>query len=237
MIFFRRGRNRHPNRSYHNWLLYKTGDRFLLDHATLLRGLLVDLGCGESSRKGFFLKYAENYIGVDWGESLHAVKPDILAYLNKPLNIPANFADTIVSFSVIEHLHAPQLFLNESFRILKPGGHMLLQVPWQWRVHEEPHDYFRFTPFALNRMLATAGFRNVLVKPHSGFFTMLIIKLNYFSLRLIRGPLVWRWLIRLFLIPFWSAGQVVAPLLDMLDSKKELECQSYFVVAGKQLDV
>ena len=78
--------------------------------------------------------------------------------------------------------------LNEAFRILKPGGAIVLQVPWQWRVHEAPHDYFRYTPYGLKYLFEKAGFVDVVVEPQSGFFTMWILKMNYFSTRFIRGP-------------------------------------------------
>ena len=44
------------------------------------------------------------------------------------------------------------------FRVLKPGGKALITVP-QWNeLHEEPHDYFRYTCFGLKTMCEDAGF-------------------------------------------------------------------------------
>ena len=78
------------------------------------------------------------------------MKADIVADLNKPLPIESEVADVVVSISVLEHLCEPMTMLSESFRILKPGGSILLQVPWQWWIHEAPYDFYRYSPYGLN---------------------------------------------------------------------------------------
>lgn len=225
----------HTNRMLHNWLAYENGDRYLLKGSNLYRGELYDLGAGESPYKDFFLQYAERYVAVDWTGSYHDTKADIAADLNKPLPIESEVADTVISLSVLEHLCEPQMMLNEAFRILKPGGAMVLQVPWQWWIHEAPYDYFRYTPYGLKYLFEKSGFVDVVVEPQSGFFTMWILKFNYFTLRFVRGPKPIRWCIKGLLIPVWFTGQVLAPLLDKFDRKWELETSGYFVKARKPI--
>lgn len=223
----------HSNRSAHNWLIYDIGDRFLLKYSQRYKGILYDLGAGESPYKDFFLQHAKQYIAVDWAGSFHDTKVDIAADLNKPLPIESEVADTVVSLSVMEHLCEPQTMLNEAFRILKPGGGMVLQVPWQWWIHEAPYDYFRYTPYGLKYLFEKAGFVDVVVEPQSGFFTMWILKMNYFSLRFVRGPGVLRWLIKACLVPIWFVGQLLAPRLDKLDRNWAAETSGYYVTARK----
>src|SRR5665647_331058 len=171
----------HSNRRAHNWLIYDIGDNFLQKYAPLYKGVLYDLGCGESPYQEFFLRYADKYVGVDWAGSFHDTKADIAADLNKPLPIESEVADTVVSLSVMEHLCEPQTMLNQARRILKPGGVMVLQVPWQWWIHEAPYDFFRYTPYGLKYLFEKASFIHVVVEPQSGFFTTWILKMNYFS--------------------------------------------------------
>lgn len=223
----------HSNRKACNWLAYQTSDYFLEKLTPNYKGVLYDFGAGESPYKDFFLRYSQEYIAVDWAGSFHDTKADIAADLNKPLPIESNVADTVVSLSVLEHLCEPQTMLNEAFRILKSGGHIVLQVPWQWWIHEAPYDFYRYTPYGLKYMLEKAGFVNVVVEPQSGFFTMWILKFNYFSLRSIRGPRPLRWLIKAVLLPLWYIGQKSAPLLDKLDKNWALETSGYFVTAKK----
>lgn len=110
---------------------------------------------------------------------------------------------------------------------------MILQAPFQWWVHEAPYDYFRYTPYGFRYMLEKAGFVDVIVEPQSGFFTMWLLKLNYFTLRFIRGPLPIRMIIKSFLWIIWNINQVLAPFLDKLDRHWEAETSGYFVIAKK----
>ncbi len=223
----------HNNRKWHNWLVYDITDKFLIKHTSLFNGVIYDLGCGSSPYTKFFLKYADEYVGVDWTESSHDIKADVIADLNKPIPVESKVADTVISMSVLEHLYEPQNMIDEAYRILKPSGNILLQVPWQWRIHEKPHDYFRYSPYGLKYMFEKAGFKGIMVEPQSGFFTMWIMKANYFSSRFIGGPKPIRWLVRIPLLIFWSLGQLIAPFLDKLDRDWSLESSGYIVTAKK----
>ncbi|MDD5429596.1 MAG: class I SAM-dependent methyltransferase [Candidatus Omnitrophica bacterium] len=119
----------HNNRGYLNWLVYDTIDKFLEKYSKYFKGHLYDLGCGEAHYKEYFLQFADSYTGVDWEKSLHDSKADIISDFNIRIAIDNEVADTIVSISVLEHLYKPQVFLNESYRILKQGGAIMLQVP------------------------------------------------------------------------------------------------------------
>lgn len=224
----------HPINYYsHNWLIKKTCNRLIIKHKLLMKGTVYDLGCGERPFEKEILSYGCSYIGVDWSETLHDLKADIIADLNKQLPIENEVADTVTSFQVMEHLSEPLIFLNEANRILKKGGAMILTVPFQWWVHEAPYDFYRYTPYGLKYLLNKSGFSSINIKPYAGFFTTWILKMNYFSMRFVRGPKILRFFIRSVLILFWSAGQLLAPLLDKLDRSKELEAPGYIVTAIK----
>ena len=231
-------KKRHPNKKYHNWIVYKKNESFLIKKKDLFRGVLYDLGCGESSYKEFFIDKIDKYIGVDWAGSFHSIKPDIFADLNKDLPIESDVADTVFCFSVLEHLSEPQKILDESYRILKNKGNLILQVPWQHEIHEEPYDFFRYTPYGLKYMLEKAGFVNIEIIPSSGFFTMLFLKINYFLTRVIRKKIVkkapfLKIIFGLFLVPFWFLLQMLAPIFDKFDKNWEAEAMGYYVTANK----
>lgn len=222
----------HANRRPHNWLIYDIGDDWLDRFKGLYKGHLYDLGCGEMPFKNWLLNYADQYTGVDWGGTLHELKADILADLSEPLPINSEVADTVMSLSVMEHLREPQVFLYEAHRILKFGGTMILQVPFMWWVHEAPHDYYRYTKYGLRYMLEKAGFTEIAVYPQTGFWVMWILKFNYQTTRLIRGPWPVRKLIAMLLRIVWWVNQRMAPLLDKY-WQSEGETAGYFVVARK----
>jgi SAM-dependent methyltransferase len=226
----------HSNRRPHNWIIYDIGDAWLNRFKEHYKGHIYDLGCGEMPFKSWLLNYADQYTGVDWGSTLHELKADILADLNDPLPIDNEAADTVMSLSVMEHLREPQLFLNEAHRILKPGGSIVLQVPFMWWVHEAPYDYYRYTHYGLQYMFKKAGFTDITIYPQTGFWVMWTLKFNYQSIRLIRGPWLIRKAMALLMRVIWTIDQPIAAWLDK-HWKSEDETAGYFVVATKKLAV
>ncbi len=217
-----------------NWLILKINNKITQQCChDYIKGIVYDLGCGERPYEVDILQRADQYIGVDWGSTLHNLKADIVSNLNKPLPIDSEVADTITSFQVMEHLCEPQIMLNEAYRILKKDGNIILTVPFQWWVHEAPYDYLRYTPYGLRYMFEKAGFTDIKITPNTGFFAMWILKMNYFSSRFIRGPRPIRWVIEGILIPLWYLSQCAAPYLDKLDYHPDLEAAGYTVIAKK----
>lgn len=47
--------------------------------------------------------------------------------------------------AVLEHIRQPFQVMQEVFRVLKPGGYVLISVPFMQEQHGSPHDYFRYT--------------------------------------------------------------------------------------------
>jgi len=136
--------------SSHNWLALKINNNSFEDVLSHIRGRVVDLGCGIAPYKKDILKVAEEYIGVDWDKSAHDQNHvDIFSDLSETIPIKSKYVDTVVAFQVLEHIPEPDLFLSECCRILKPGGRIVLTVPFMWHIHEAPHDYFRFTRYGL----------------------------------------------------------------------------------------
>lgn len=223
----------HCNKKLYNWLGYNITDKWLIEYSKYYKGTLVDLGCGTTPYKEFFLNFVDKYIGVDWTNTLHNSKADIVSNLNEKIELEDNYADTIISISVMEHLCEPQIFLNESYRILKNNGVIIIQVPFMWWIHEAPYDYFRFTSYGLKYMFEKAGFEDIHIQLASGFFTMWFLKMNYFSLRWIKGSNFRKNLTKSLLIPFWYIAQKIAPKLDNLHRGWSLETVGFFVVAKK----
>jgi len=212
--------------SSHNWLALKINNDCLKQNLSLMNGRVIDLGCGTAPYKEDILKVADEYIGVDWENSLHDQSHvDVFADLCKPFPFPNDHADTVVSFQVLEHLPEHELFLSECHRILKRGG-LFITVPFMWHVHEAPYDYYRYTRYGLEYLLKKVGFYEIDIKENTGFWQMWILKFNYHTTRFARGPLKFFW------IPLWWLGQMIAPILDKYDTHME-ECASYTVSARK----
>jgi len=136
-------------------LLIDAYERLLRMHA---RGVLVDVGCGKAPYFGIYRSIVTRSVGVDWDSSIHTSdQVDIKCDLNQKIALPDAFADTVLCTDVLEHLFEPQRAWNEIARILKPGGKAIIGVPFLYWIHEAPHDYHRYTAFALRKYAAAAG--------------------------------------------------------------------------------
>ena len=61
------------------------------------------------------------------------------------LPVPKESFDCILASEVFEHLHDPVDFINKAYEALKPGGHLILTVPFMFHQHADPFDYWRPT--------------------------------------------------------------------------------------------
>lgn len=216
----------------HNWLAKRAINSKVKDRLPAFSGMVIDLGCGIRPFEHDILQYADEYVGVEWSNTLHGLKADLVADLNRPLPITSEVADHIVSFEVMEHLAEPQIMLSEAFRILRHKGQLTLSVPFQWWVHEAPWDYYRYTRHGLEHMLQKAGFKDIIVAPTTGFWSMWLLKFNYQSARLLRGPRPVRMLVRAALIPIWFTNQRLGQAIDSI-WREDRETAGYFVTACK----
>jgi SAM-dependent methyltransferase len=61
--------------------------------------------------------------------------------------------DVVLCTEVLEHLPEPQRAIDEMFRVLVPGGQLLLTTRFLFPIHDAPNDYFRFTKYGLRHLL------------------------------------------------------------------------------------
>ncbi|MEN8228003.1 MAG: methyltransferase domain-containing protein [Bacteroidota bacterium] len=211
----------------HNWLVPLLHNREFRRREQQIRGRVVDLGCGTAPYKEEVINLDGEYVGVDWSNSLHDIQPDVVSDLTKPLPFDKGYADTLLSFQVLEHLPTPGDFLKECYRILQPGGALFLTVPFQWRVHEAPYDYFRYTRYGLEYLLKEAGFKEFTIEEMGGFWYTWLLKLNYFTATKFAPGLL-----KYLFFPWWFFNQVLALLLDRIITSKQ-EAGGYVIMATK----
>lgn len=121
-------------------------------------GRLVDLGCGKAPLYGSYRALVQTVTCVDWPNSAHMRSyVDYEADLSDLLPFADGMFDTIILSDVLEHVPRPEHLWREMARVLAPGGSVLANVPFMYGVHEAPHDYFRYTEYALRRFAQQVG--------------------------------------------------------------------------------
>ena len=121
-------------------------------------GRLIDLGCGKVPLYETYRGHVTEVTCVDWPNSIHECRYiDYECDLTEPLPFGDRSFETVILSDVLEHVPDPDRLWNEMARILAPGGHVLLNVPFLYWIHETPHDFCRYTRFALRRQAEAAG--------------------------------------------------------------------------------
>jgi SAM-dependent methyltransferase len=150
------------------------------------RGRLLDVGCGDKPYEPTFRPYVTEYIGIEH-DSVFATtnasagerRPD-LYYDGNVLPFEDGSFDTVVSIQVLEHTPRPQALLDEMARVLRADGLLILSAPFSGRLHEEPYDFFRYTPHGLRAMCGEAGLEVTEVWGQGNFWSVIGHKLNSF---------------------------------------------------------
>jgi SAM-dependent methyltransferase len=178
---------------------------------SLPRGVRVlDAGAGETAHKHYFA--AQRYYGLDLGigdQAWNYSGLDVLGDL-ETLPFPDATFEAAINIVTLEHVLHPERVLCELGRVLAPGGRFLLVAPLQWEEHQQPHDYSRFTRFALDRLLRQGGFTDISIQPVGGIFRLIARRLLN-ALQFFPGPLM------LVAAVFFAPPALVLPLFDTLD--------------------
>lgn len=102
----------------------------------LVKGDLLEVGCGEGRGVEILMPLVTSYIGIDKIQSIiDSLSKKFPAVRFQQAVIPPfhgfsdDSFDSVVSFQVIEHIENDRLFLEEIYRVLKPGGVAIISTP------------------------------------------------------------------------------------------------------------
>ena len=123
---------------------------FIERHLDRLRGPYLEVGSkdyGSTQDLRALVASDERYIGVDL-EAGPGV--DVVVDLAQPFDeVDAKLEGarfgTIFCLSVLEHCRQPFVTADNLTRLLTPGGRLCISVPFAWKFHGYPSDYWRFT--------------------------------------------------------------------------------------------
>lgn len=126
---------------------------------------ILDIGCGNMPYEDHFrrMENVQEYTGADI--TLDERATILIDQATERINANNSSFDVVVHFQVLEHVPHPQAMIHECFRILKPGGVLLVTVPFIWEYHGVPGDFHRWTDEGLQTDLSSCGFADIEIYP------------------------------------------------------------------------
>jgi SAM-dependent methyltransferase len=210
---------------------------FLRHTVPLMRGSVLDVGCGESPY-AHLLTGGASYTGVDiadaekFGMTGH---DGTVGFDGETLPFPDASFNHVICTEVLEHARDPTALMAEMRRVLKCGGTLVATIPFSARVHYEPHDYQRFTFWGLKRLFSQ--FNDVSIVPRGTDLVSIAAKLVVVAVRLARpeidGSLLWRVPAFLVLAPILGLAMVIAHAALRFDFGSKTDPLGYSVTCVK----
>ncbi|MBB1598191.1 bifunctional 2-polyprenyl-6-hydroxyphenol methylase/3-demethylubiquinol 3-O-methyltransferase UbiG [Achromobacter sp. UMC46] len=160
-------------------LQLKTIVDFLKPRLSALEGNVLDVGAGNAPWKSY-LPAGVQYVGLDVDKADEFnMRPDtdIVYYPGGKFPFDDGIFANALCVEVLEHVPDTETLLAEIYRCLKPGGQLLMTVPWSARRHHIPHDYFRFTPEALAMLLHKQGLENIQISERGNDYAVIFNKI------------------------------------------------------------
>ena len=148
-------------------------DRWLRSTALpAAHGVMLDFGCGGQPYKELFAPRLARYIGADVAAASN-VRLDVEIVPGTPVPLADASIDTLLSTQTLEHVDDVHFYLEECRRLVRPNGVMILTAPMQWRHHEVPYDYLRFTRYGVQHLLQKHGFQPRSIEACGGVYALL----------------------------------------------------------------
>lgn len=153
----------------------------LVRNQEYLCGNLLDVGCGQSPYKPILLSpqgCADQYVGLDLNDNpVHVNQPDVL-WDGRSIPLEDSSFDSVVLTEVLEHCPEPRDLLGEVNRVMKPGAKLFGTVPFIYPLHEAPWDFYRYTPFAIERLAKQTDFKVIKIESLGGWHASLALMIG-----------------------------------------------------------
>ena len=136
-----------------------------------IHGRLLDAGCGDLPYREGLRDQVSRYDTLDVAP--RAGELTYVGDIQKMGEVPSETYDSVICLEVLEHVPDPFSAARELNRVLAPGGVLVASVPHLSRLHDEPHDYYRYTRHGLRHLLEQAGFEVAEMHVRGGLFSFL----------------------------------------------------------------
>lgn len=69
------------------------------------------------------------------------------------INLPAESVGTGLALDTLEHVEYPRTAIEQIHKVLRPDGMVIISSVMRFRIHDYPHDYWRYTPEGFKSLL------------------------------------------------------------------------------------
>ena len=161
-----------------------THNLFLKKELTI-NNLTGDLGAGAKNDYNKFIFKDVNLIkNFDFYKTKNNT---IKLNLEKDFNLKKYKLKNILIFNVFEHIYEKEILLNSISKSLNKNGKLELFVPFMYKYHGDPNDYYRFTHLYLKKFLEKNGFKVKITLIGAGQLNVILeILFKYFKLNILK---------------------------------------------------
>jgi SAM-dependent methyltransferase len=138
---------------------------------------ILDVGCGVGINSSYIVNKGNKVTGIDISsEAIKKYKDKgyngIVMDIQKRLDFNKDEFDIVFCSEVIEHITNPQSLMSEFYRVLRPGGKLILTTPnsafWVYRILaiagyppseiQHPKHFIFFSRRSLSKLFCASGF-------------------------------------------------------------------------------
>ena len=150
-----------------------------------INNLTGDLGSGgKNDYNKFIFKNLNLVKSFDFYKSNNST---IKINLEKNFNLKKYKLKNIIIFNVLEHIFEKEILLKSISKSLNKNGKLEIFVPFMYKYHGDPNDYYRFTHSYLKKFLEKNGFKVKITLIGAGQFNVILeILFKYFKLDILK---------------------------------------------------
>jgi SAM-dependent methyltransferase len=204
--------------------IYKLSNEIITKYCN---GIVLDLGAGRDHLREDYSYLSTYWISLDFDIRRNTIDVNGDGQF---LPFPDNLFDTVISIDVLEHVADSSKFISEIYRVLKPNGKVILSTPFFFWLHEEPHDYYRFSRYGLKAIFEKDNFKVIDIKPVAGIISMLGFLISVFFVKTLKH-------FKYLTIIFYHINKIIQisiffPLDKIIDKRKRF-AQGHFIIVEK----